>query len=224
MRRPGAPRLNRFPQRLDYTLIPAPLDLALPLVDEKAPLPAIIVTPSSPSGEKDFAIAFLAPPPKPSLRERIASHLPRMPVFPSLQARLPSKIHLPQTPCQEGFVSQPSSWSVKAKARTAVVFAILLFIMVCHLVMHSMITGHAHLEFGLGPDNDMVALNIPVVPIPHSSNAPETESVDRAATPSLGGWFNLHAMWAPVPITEGKRSAHFIVVEDDEDREVKQAS
>lgn len=87
-----------------------------------------------------------------------------------------------------------------------------------------MITGHAHLEFGLGPDNDMVALNIPVVPIPHSSNAPETESVDRAATPSLGGWFNLHAMWAPVPITEGKRNAHFIVVEDDEDREVKQAS
>ncbi|KAM6495393.1 hypothetical protein JOM56_008099 [Amanita muscaria] len=65
-----APRLHRLPQRLDYTLIPAPLDLSLEHMSEKSPLPAIIVTPSSPSGSH-FSIAFLAPPPKPTLSERV---------------------------------------------------------------------------------------------------------------------------------------------------------
>ncbi|KAJ6627428.1 hypothetical protein B0H10DRAFT_1869627 [Mycena sp. CBHHK59/15] len=71
-----APRLHRFPHRIDYTLIPAPLDLTLPLKTEKSSLPAIIVTPSSPSSARDFSIAFLAPPPKPSLRERLGSYAP----------------------------------------------------------------------------------------------------------------------------------------------------
>ncbi|KAF8632026.1 hypothetical protein AX17_004969 [Amanita inopinata Kibby_2008] len=71
MSRPA--RLHRLPRHLDYTLIPAPLDLSLTLVSEKSPLPAIIVTPSSPSSTRDFSIAFLAPPPKPTLRERIIS-------------------------------------------------------------------------------------------------------------------------------------------------------
>jgi len=66
------PRPHRLPQRLDYALIPAPLDLTLPLVDDKAKLPAIIVTPSSPSGETDFSIAFLAPPPKEGFLSRLA--------------------------------------------------------------------------------------------------------------------------------------------------------
>ncbi|KAJ3571677.1 hypothetical protein NP233_g3606 [Leucocoprinus birnbaumii] len=67
------PRLHRLPQRLDYTLIPAPLDLSLeslPSITEKSPLPAIIVTPSSPIHTHDFSIAFLAPAPKPTIRER----------------------------------------------------------------------------------------------------------------------------------------------------------
>ncbi|PFH50325.1 hypothetical protein AMATHDRAFT_145343, partial [Amanita thiersii Skay4041] len=68
-------RSHRLPQhlQLDYTLIPAPLDLSLSNMTEKSPLPAIIVTPSSPSSSRDFSIAFLAPPPKPSLRKRIAN-------------------------------------------------------------------------------------------------------------------------------------------------------
>ncbi|KIY45973.1 hypothetical protein FISHEDRAFT_48195 [Fistulina hepatica ATCC 64428] len=66
------PRLHRLPQRLDYTLIPAPLDLSLSTVTEKSALPAIIVTPSTPTSSHDFAIAFLAPPPKPTLCERLA--------------------------------------------------------------------------------------------------------------------------------------------------------
>ncbi|KAJ7122833.1 hypothetical protein C8R44DRAFT_704594 [Mycena epipterygia] len=72
----SSPRLHRFPHRIDYTLIPAPLDLSLPLKTEKDALPAIIVTPSSPSSDRDFSIAFLSPPPKPSIRERLGSYAP----------------------------------------------------------------------------------------------------------------------------------------------------
>jgi hypothetical protein len=42
-------------------------------MSDKSPLPAIIVTPSSPSCSADFSIAFLAPPEKPTLRERVFS-------------------------------------------------------------------------------------------------------------------------------------------------------
>lgn len=185
------------------------------MVDEKAALPAIIVTPSSPSGEKDFAIAFLAPPSKPSLRERMMAHMPSMPALPSFQARLPSQIQLPTTPAQKDFTDRASS--CKAKARMAIVFAILLFIMACHLIMHSMVTGRPHLEFGLGPENDVMALNTLVAPHSRSSNVPETDAVDTTAT-SSSGWFNLDAIWAPVPITSGKRNAHFIISEEDEAR------
>jgi len=67
------PRVHRLPQRLDYTLVPAPLDVSLPLVDDKAELPAIIVTPSSPISPTDFSIAFLAPPPKKSIFSKLPS-------------------------------------------------------------------------------------------------------------------------------------------------------
>ncbi|KAF8645802.1 hypothetical protein AX16_007566 [Volvariella volvacea WC 439] len=67
------PRLHRLPQRLDYTLIPAPLDLSLTKMAEKSPLPAIIVTPSSPPPTHNFQIAFLPPPPTPTLKERVSS-------------------------------------------------------------------------------------------------------------------------------------------------------
>jgi len=78
----GARRLHRLPQRLDYHLIPAPLDLSLPRATEKSPLPAIIVTPSSPSlGAPEYYIAFLTPP-KPSLRERITQLPPFQGQFP----------------------------------------------------------------------------------------------------------------------------------------------
>jgi len=64
---------RRLPHRTDYILTPAPLDLSLSEATEKSSLPAIIVTPSSPSSSRDFSIAFLADPPKLSLLERIAS-------------------------------------------------------------------------------------------------------------------------------------------------------
>ncbi|KAF9004792.1 hypothetical protein BDQ17DRAFT_1424622 [Cyathus striatus] len=68
-----APRLHRLPHRRDYTLIPAPLDLSLPEVAEKSPLPVLVVTPSSPTSTQDFSIAFMAPPPKPTVRERLTT-------------------------------------------------------------------------------------------------------------------------------------------------------
>jgi hypothetical protein len=102
----GARRLHRLPQRLDYSLIPAPLDLSLPRATEKSPLPAIIVTPSSPSlGAPEYYIAFLTPPPKLSLRERIAQ-------LPPLQGQF------------------------SFKARTTLFILLLLFILVCHLLTH----------------------------------------------------------------------------------------
>jgi len=69
----SAPRLHRLPHKTDFVLIPAPLDLSLSEATEKSTLPAIIVTPCSPSSSRDFSIAFLADPPKPSLRQCIVS-------------------------------------------------------------------------------------------------------------------------------------------------------
>ncbi|OJA12675.1 hypothetical protein AZE42_10142 [Rhizopogon vesiculosus] len=101
-----APRIHRLPQRLDYNLIPAPLDLSLPLATEKSPLPAIIVTPSSPAPDApEYYIAFLTPPPKPTLRDRVAEYSPFQPQLP-------------------------------LKARTAIIISLTLFILFCHLLVH----------------------------------------------------------------------------------------
>ncbi|KAI0301866.1 hypothetical protein B0F90DRAFT_256610 [Multifurca ochricompacta] len=71
---PFGTRRHRLPQhRPDYILIPAPGDVSLSEMSEKSPLPAIIVTPSSPSCSADFSIAFLAPPEKPTICERLFS-------------------------------------------------------------------------------------------------------------------------------------------------------
>ncbi|KAF8075972.1 hypothetical protein FPV67DRAFT_1469920 [Lyophyllum atratum] len=118
MPRPG-PRLHRLPHRLDYTLIPAPLDLSLPLATEKSPLPAIIVTPSSPSSTHDFSIAFLAPPPKPTLLERISSY---------------------------ASTKSPTS---QFRARTSIIIFVIIFVMVCHVVTHSLAARRPHLEFSV---------------------------------------------------------------------------
>ncbi|KAH9045738.1 hypothetical protein EDB85DRAFT_2270577 [Lactarius pseudohatsudake] len=69
---PNGTRRHRLPQhRPDYILVPAPDDVSLSQMGEKSPLPAIVVTPSSPSCSADFSIAFVAPPEKPTLRERL---------------------------------------------------------------------------------------------------------------------------------------------------------
>jgi len=131
----GHSRIHRLPQRLDYTLIPAPLDLSLPLVDEKSPLPAIIVTPSSPASANDFSIAFLAPPPKPTIRQRLISLLPK--------SLFSSHVALPQTP-------KPLSltFSAPVKARTIVTTLLLLAIMACHVVLHRMAIQGPRMDFG----------------------------------------------------------------------------
>jgi len=100
------PRIHRLPQRLDYNLIPAPLDLSLPLATEKSPLPAIIVTPSSPALDApEYYIAFLTPPPKRTLRDRVAEYSPFQPQLP-------------------------------LKARTAIIISLAFFILFCHLLVH----------------------------------------------------------------------------------------
>jgi len=133
-------RIHRLPQRLDYTLIPAPLDLTLPLVDEKSPLPAIIVTPSSPRGMTDFSIAFLAPAPKPTITQRVSSLFHKL---------LPcSPIGLPSRPKQSTL-----SLSASFKARMIVILFLLLMVLGCHLITHRMAIQRPHMKFenpGLG--------------------------------------------------------------------------
>jgi hypothetical protein len=71
---PNGTRRHRLPQHsLDYILVPASDDVSLSQMAVKTALPAIVVTPSSPSCSADFSIAFLAPPEKPTFRERLFS-------------------------------------------------------------------------------------------------------------------------------------------------------
>lgn len=184
-----------------------PADLARPIVDEKSPLPAIIVTPSSPSHEGDFCIAFLSPPPKPTLFERLSSAVPALP---QLQAYLPSQIQLPPTPFKTNFEHASSSWSLKARARTVIVLMLLLFIMACHVVMHSLATGRPHFDFAMSSDKD---LDILASSDSAGALSAAAGSVEDLSAPAIGGWFNLHALWAPMPSMEAKRATEFIVWE-----------
>lgn len=169
-------RLHRLPQRLDYTLIPAPLDLTGPLVDEKSPLPAIIVTPSSPRSSTDFSIAFLAPEPKPSWRERVASYLPQF----SFASKQP--ISLATTPIKSGFPSLTAPF----KARSIVIMFILLFTMACHMIAHRFaVTPRMDFQtkgLGLG-EASLADARI------HGSLSQSQPNVPRVG--GSGGWFGL---------------------------------
>lgn len=188
------------------------VDVSLPLVDEKASLPAIIVTPSSPSHEREFCIAFLAAPPKPSFRHRLLSQLPKLPSLPSFRPRLPSQIKLPPSPFTTEF-EDGANWALKTRTRSTLIFAILLFIMACHLILHEVVTGRPHLDFGMGVDNDMVALNTMVPPASRFATVATTErdAEPDVAVPSHGGWFKTHAPWTHSPIASGKRRSRFVV-------------
>ncbi|KAL6298722.1 hypothetical protein BKA93DRAFT_743548, partial [Sparassis latifolia] len=179
------PRLNRLPQRLDYTLIPAPLDLSLPLVDEKAPLPAIIVTPSSPSHDGDFSIAFLIPPQKPTAFRRLWGKLTTLP---------------------------SSYFSLKTRARVAIVVLLLLFIMGCHLIMHSLATGRPHMAFDghAGTDTDTLTTTGNMDAF---GAAVYAHGAEDASPPATGGWFDLGALLAPMPSGDAKRNPEFIISE-----------
>ena len=178
-------------------------------MDEKAELPAIIVTPSSPSGEHDFHIAFLAPTPKPTLKERVSAALPKLPKVRLFHRRLPSEIQLPTSPYKNEFDTS-LSYSVKARARTAVLLAILVFIMGCHLIMHSMLSSHPRLDFSTSDAEDVAMTMLGNGSLDDFGNVPSNPD---SATPSLGGWFNLHAMWAPMHTTSGRRGMRFVVTD-----------
>ncbi|EIN10212.1 hypothetical protein PUNSTDRAFT_50898 [Punctularia strigosozonata HHB-11173 SS5] len=148
---PRGPRAHRLPQRLDYALIPAPLDLSLPEASEKHPLPAIIVTPSSPTHEHDFGIAFLAPEKQPSLRERVVTfaktHSPTLENF-----QLPSPPTSPLTylslrPNRPRFALGPSSKTFGL--RTLFLPLLTLFVLAAHLLTHRLAAraSHPHLDF-----------------------------------------------------------------------------
>jgi len=176
-------RLHRLPQRLDYTLIPAPLDLTLPLVDEKSPLPAIIVTPSSPRNSIDFSIAFLAPEPKPSLRERVTSYLPR----PSRLSRQP--ISLATTPTKASFPSMTGPF----KFRSILIMFFMFFVMACHMIAHRLAVM-PRMDFqpkGLGL-GEAGLVDEHIHGLPHSK--PNVPHVGRS-----NGWFGFWEARGDVP-------------------------
>ncbi|KAF5363566.1 hypothetical protein D9756_000958 [Leucocoprinus leucothites] len=142
-----APRLHRLPQRLDYTLVPAPLDLSLPSITEKSPLPAIIVTPSSPVHTHDFSIAFLAAPPKPTFRERVLKSVNTI---------------------------ADNSWLAQSRSlRTFLILALLFFIMITtHLIAHRVSvypyyrfdSDTTHLHLSNGPISNALAVEYQPAP------------------------------------------------------------
>ena len=91
-------------------------------------MPAIIVTPSSPSSTHDFSIAFLAPDEseKPSIRQRFTAF-----------AKLPAPFPL--------------------RARFAFFLVLLVFIILCHVVTHRLAERRPYLEFSV-QDGDTPAI------------------------------------------------------------------
>ena len=167
-------------------------DLTRPIVDEKAELPAIIVTPSSPVFESEFFIAFLAPPPSPTFSQRLAT------LVPTFRTYLPSQIQLPASPFKTSFDDR-SSFSLRGRLRAIILLFMLLFIMASHVAIHRIATNHPHLEFGMVPEHD-----IDFAALSRTSDmdviGARVDGHDAAASdPSAAGWFNLRAMWAPVP-------------------------
>lgn len=196
-RQPG-PRLHRLPQRLDYTLIPAPLDLSLPLATEKSPLPAIIVTPSSPSSAQDFSIAFLAPPKEPGLFERLVARLQW------------SKASVKPN-------SNSSFAGIRAQtARTLVIIFLILFVMLTHVVTHRMAqtSRRPHLDFSqdtpvaaayaLGESLDLhVEFEEPSVTFGGKHGLGFGNAHGHRLGHAHGGWFDLSRNWGDARVEEG---------------------
>ena len=101
------------------------IDLSLSEATEKSSLPAIIVTPSSPSSSHDFSIAFLADPPKPSLQERIASW-------------------------KHYYGSPP----IPLRIRSILIVLFIIFGLVCHLVADRLALRRPYLEFNAQSGDD----------------------------------------------------------------------
>ncbi|KAL5508429.1 hypothetical protein ACEPAH_6048 [Sanghuangporus vaninii] len=121
------PRRHRLPQRLDWKLIPPPLDLSKPIVDDNAALPAIIVTPSSPKGSRDFQIAFLAPPEEETLCKRVFSRVSK----------------------NSGSGPSSSATFPQFRPRTLFLLFIPIFLLFCHVLVHRLGTYHPHLHFDM---------------------------------------------------------------------------
>jgi len=127
-----APRRHRLPQRLDWSLIPPPLDLSQPLVDEKALLPAIIVTPSSPTCDRDFAIAFLA--------DKEAANSSRG-LGAELATSSPTRAFLRTALKRAATPPHPF------RPRTLLLVGVVLFLLLCHAFAHCVAARRPRLHF-----------------------------------------------------------------------------
>ena len=157
--------------------------------------------------ESEFFIAFLAPPPSPTFSQRLAA------LVPSFRTYLPSQIQLPASPFKATFDDR-SSFSVRGRIRAVILLFMLLFIMASHVAIHRLATNHPHLDFGMVPDHDIdiAAISRPADLDVFGARVDAHEDAD-ASEPSTAGWFNLRAMWAPVPVAATRSSMDFVVEE-----------
>jgi len=114
-------------------------------------MPTIIVTPSSPTHEKDFMLAFLAPhtppppPPTPSLMNRTTSNFKM--VVARITVNLPigiggGAVHLPPTP---NTMSAPRSSKGGSTWKIPFIIMMLLFILLAHVASHGLAARRPHL-------------------------------------------------------------------------------
>jgi hypothetical protein len=173
-------RIHRLPQRLDFALIPAPLDISLPAVAEKSPFPVLIVTPSSPAFDNDYSIAFLhePSPPKPSLYNRIrgtfnypktpeygADRFPETPrshqTHPSFSAQEAESLLMHTPNAAGGFVVRALPSDADSlmlghdkgswkRFRTPFLMALVIVFLMCHLAAHSLFSRSHVLDFEAG--------------------------------------------------------------------------
>lgn len=141
----------------------------------------------------------------------MAAALPKLPKV-SFHRRLPSEIQLPTSPLGKSEFNKAPTWSFRARARIAVLLTILVFIMGCHLIMHSMVNSQPRLDFGTSGEEEIALTSLANGPLDGFGGAGHNSA---EAGPSTVGWFNLHAMWAPLPITDGKRAMRFVVTDGD---------
>ncbi|KIK65769.1 hypothetical protein GYMLUDRAFT_240246 [Collybiopsis luxurians FD-317 M1] len=193
MRQTG-PRLHRLPQRLDYTLIPAPLDLSLPLVSEKSPLPAIIVTPSSPSSVNDFSIAFLAPPKEPGFFERLGARLQWI--------KAASSDSDSRSPFAFGSGLRAQT------ARTLLIIFLILFVMLTHVVTHRMAqtSRRPHLDFSV-QDAPVAAAYALGEGVEGVEGAAFRHRHGHGHGHGHGGWFDLSRHWGDARFEEEDEDA-----------------
>lgn len=76
--------------------------------------------------------------------------------------------------------------------------------------MHRFLTGRTHMEFGIASDNETNVLG--AFGNPDTFGTPvDLHNVEDMSPPTVGGWFDLNALWAPTVHADAKRDPGHIL-------------